>query len=411
MLGGFPILFVLALRWTWGKETFDLAAAAINWSMYLNVLLLSGFALVPPAVARLVSGDGDVTRREKDLHAIGDHIVLSRWLVAIGVAVALVLAATVDRTFPELARMRGQELRWWFLMFAIVALAQIPMTLWLGIAQGLGHYRRGLVLVAAPRAAALFALLVGHWLGWPPGPVVALALLVVLGGQWLIGAGTRRALLQIDRRMLNGTARASRVLPANLNAGLVVLVGTAVTIVPVTLVGRWIPEQVGAAHVIVSFANALAAVVVAAFFPASLALHESLRRVDGARRYTLRVAGQAALFALCATVLTAGAGVVCNWTTGACQTAAIVTATLVLAGVGLRLGALGTQHIALFQNRPHLNLLSASAEALAAVALLSVLIPGIGLSGVGLALLIGGVVRLALSIFIEARWLSQPSIV
>src|SRR5512137_908363 len=85
VLGGFPILFVLALRWTWGKETFDLAAAAINWSMYLNVLLLSGFAMVPPAVARLVSGDGDVARREKDLHAIGDHIVLSRWLVAIGV--------------------------------------------------------------------------------------------------------------------------------------------------------------------------------------------------------------------------------------------------------------------------------------------------------------------------------------
>lgn len=408
-LGGFPILFVLALRWTWGKETFDLAAAAINWSMYLNVFLLSGFAMVPPAVARLARGEDAGGSRASDLHAVGDHVVLSRWLVGVGVVVAVVLALTVDRTFQELARMHKAELRWWFLMFAAVALAQIPMTLWLGVAQGLGQYGRVLALTALPRVAALVLLPVGFALGISAGPIVAVALLVVLCGQFLIGASARRDLNLLDARILRSKGVVRRVLRSNLNAGLVVLVGTAVTIVPVTLVGRWIPDQVGLALVIIGMANAVAGVLVAAFFPMSLLLEEKLRRPGGVTSYCLRVAGGVAVLTFVGVFVFMVGGLICNGLGGPCPTIAIYTASAVLAGVGLRLGALGTQHIAVYKRRPQLNLMSAGAEAAVALFILVSLLPSAGLIAVGVALLFGGISRLALSLSIERRWLQDTA--
>jgi hypothetical protein len=47
-LSAYPLVFVLLFGWVYGKDAFDTAAAANNWANYLNVLLLSGFVLVPP---------------------------------------------------------------------------------------------------------------------------------------------------------------------------------------------------------------------------------------------------------------------------------------------------------------------------------------------------------------------------
>jgi len=409
-IGVFPILFVLMLRWTWGKQTFDLAAAAINWSMYLNVLLLSGFAMVPPAVARLRrGGDTDSSIAQEDLHAVADHIALSRWLLLVGVFAALVLNSTIDGTFGELSRRHGQELNWWFLMFAAFALAQIPMTLWLGVVQGLGQYGRALVLAALPRAAALLILPLGFAAGFTSGPVIAIALLVVLSGQAFIGSGARQVLKRMDRRILDAPSNVARVLPANLSAGLVVLVGAGVTIIPVTLVGRWLPEQVGTAHVIVGLANAMAGVVVAALFPASLMLREHLGRPGGIRAYCCRIGSQAGLLTLAAAGSMAGAGLVCTQVWAGCHPVTVATASMVLAGAGLRLGALGTQHVALYRSRPQLNLVSAIAEAALALVLLVALLPDLGLVALGFALLAGGMARLAVSLSIERRWLEEAA--
>jgi len=296
-IGVFPILFVLMLRWTWGKQTFDLAAAAINWSMYLNVLLLSGFAMVPrrsPASAEAATRTRPFA--QEDLHAVADHIALSRWLLLVGVFAALVLNSTIDGTFGELSRRHGQELNWWFLMFAAFALAQIPMTLWLRRGARPGSVWTGACAcrLASRGRAADPAVGVRGWLYVWSSHRHCVARRPLR--QAFIGSGARQVLKRMDRRILDAPSNVARVLPANLSAGLVVLVGAGVTIIPVTLVGRWLPEQVGTAHVIVGLANAMAGVVVAALFPASLMLREHLGRPGGHQGLLLsnRIAGRTA---------------------------------------------------------------------------------------------------------------------
>lgn len=410
-LGVFPVLLVLLLRWTWGKQVFDLAAAAINWSAYLNVLLLSGFALVPPAVARLrAAAGGDAAVLADDRHAVRDHVAFGRWLLAFGVLATAVLALTVDRTFAVLAAEHGDTLRWWFLLFAVLALSQIPLSLWLGVAQAAGRYRAALVLTALPRAGALLLLPAAAAAGIGPGPAIALALALVLAGQALLGTAARRALREIDADALAGAVEPQRVLRSNLSAGLVVLVGTLVTILPVTVIGRAAPDQVGAAHVIASLANALGGLVVAAYFPTSLTLSQQLRESNGLTRYCLRIARGVLLLSLAALLALAAAGALCLGLSDVCHPIVLWTAGLVIAGAGLRLGALGTQHVALYQRRPQLSLMSATMEGLAALATLLLLLPRLGLAALGWALFVGGALRFGLALSLERRWLSSSQV-
>jgi len=408
-LGAFPILFVLMLRWTWGKHAFDLASAAINWSTYLNVLLLSGFTLVPPAVARLrlrcsasaIEFGHDVVDRQ----SVRDHVKLGRWLLALGVVSITILAMTVNRTFGALAAEHGDALRWWFLLFAALALSQIPLALWLGVAQAVGRYGTALVLIAMPRAGGLLLLPCAAAAGFDPGFAIALALALPLAGQALLGVIARRALRDIDPSSLNGAAKVRRVLPSNLVAGLVVLVGTLVTILPVTLVGHALPDEVGTAHVIVSLANALGGVVVAAYFPISLTLGRRLSEPGGLMRYCLRIARGVFVLSLTALLTVAGTALVCVGLSSVCHPAVLWTTSLVLAGVGLRLGVLGTQHVAIYQRQPQLNLLSATMEALGALTIMLLLMPQLGLPALGWGLLAGGALRFVLALSIEVKWL------
>ncbi len=90
-----------------------------------------------------------------------------------------------------------------------------------------------------------------------------------------------------------------------------------------------------------------------------------------------------------------------------CQRPLVWTTALVFAGAGLRLGALGTQHVALYQQRPHLNLISATAEAVTALAALLLLLPRLGLPALGWALLAGGALRVGIAFGLERHWLAK----
>ncbi len=407
-LGAFPVCFVLVVRWSLSKQAFDLAAAALNWATYLNILLLSGFALVPPAVARLRAATNvSEASRDADCHAVRDHVVLGRWLLALGVLAAAALAATIERTFPTLAAEDGETLRHWFLLFAMFALSQIPMTLWLGVSQGAARYRMAFAFIALPRAGALLLLPAASATGLNAGAAIGFSLLSVVVGQVLLGVAARRTLRDIDPRIFVGPTDVRGVLLSNLNAGLVSLVGSLVSIVPVTLVGRFAPSQVGAAQVIVGISNAFGAVLVSGYFPLSLTLSQRLRDPDGVTRYCFAIARGAGLLTLSAFLLVAAAGGICASLVKTCHPAVLWTAALVLAGAGLRLGALGTQHIALYQGRPHLSLLSAAAEGMVALAILLATLPTLGLYALGVALLAGGGMRFGVSLAVERRWLVE----
>jgi hypothetical protein len=60
---------------------------------------------------------------------VRDHVALGRVLLLAGAGVALVLWATIDVSFPVLAERAGATLGTWFLLFAVLGLAQLPLTL------------------------------------------------------------------------------------------------------------------------------------------------------------------------------------------------------------------------------------------------------------------------------------------
>jgi hypothetical protein len=137
------------------------------------------------------------------------------------------------------------------------ALSQIPMTLWLGVSQGAARYRTAFAFIALPRAGALLLLPAASAMGLHSGAAIGFSLLSVVVGQVLLGVAARRTLRDIDPQIFVGPTDVRGVLFSNLNAGLVSLVGSLVSIVPVTLVGRLAPSQVGAAQVIVGISKHL----------------------------------------------------------------------------------------------------------------------------------------------------------
>ena len=404
-LGAYPLVFVLAFGWAYGKQAFDVAAAASNWANYLNVLLLSGFVLVPPAVARLRTPE----RSSDALQLLRDHIALERGLVLVGAIVAVALWLSIGRTFPSLAEQSGSTLATWYTLFAFLALAQVPMTLWLGVAQAAGHYLAALVWIVAPRAIALIALAAGATQGVSATVMIATSVAIVVTGQWALARAARQALQEIDPAALATRGNARRVLVQNLSAGAIGLVGTLVTIVPVTLVGRLLPEEVGHAHVIVTLSNAVGAVIVAAFFPLSLTLAIRAREPDGLWRHCLRVARLSglAVFALIAVGWLIYPA--CAWLSDRCTTNVFAVASLVVLGAGLRLAALGVYHAAVFQGRPHISLLSATVEGVAVVLVTGLLLESWMLFALGAGFVVGGGLRLLVALGCEARALARPS--
>jgi hypothetical protein len=197
------------------------------------------------------------------------------------------------------------------------------------------------------------------------------------------------------------------VVRQNLSVGAIGLVGTLVTIVPVTLVGRLVPSEVGYAHVIVTLSNAIGAVLVAAFFPASLTLGDAARQRDGLWRHCLRVARGVGLAVggLIACIWLAFP--VCAWISAACTGNLVGAGTLVIAGAGLRLASLGAYHAAVYQGHPHFSLLSASAEAIAVVVLTWWMVDSWMLYALGVAFVVGGALRLTIALAIEARWVAK----
>ena len=283
-LGAYPLVFVLTFGWAYGKNAFDAAAAATNWANYLNVLLLGGFVLVPPAVARLRT----VERHGDDAQLVRDHIALERWLLLAGVLVAVVLWMTIGRMFPELAELAGSSLATWFAMLAVLALAQLPMTLWLGVAQAADEYVRAFGWIVLPRAIALVVLIVGAHYEASATWMLFAAVAIVVAGQSMLARAAHRVLAALDSDAVKPGV-AQRVLAQNVSAGAIGLVGTLVTIVPVTIVGRVLPQEVGHAHVVVTLSNAVGAVIVAALFPLSLTLARQVREPNGLWRHWLTV--------------------------------------------------------------------------------------------------------------------------
>jgi NADH:ubiquinone oxidoreductase subunit 4 (subunit M) len=115
---------------------------------------------------------------------VRDHVVLGRWLLALGVLAAAALAATIERTFPTLAAENVETLRHWFLLFAMFALSQIPMTLWLGVSQGAARYRTAFAFIALPRAGALLLLPATSAMGLDSGAAIGFSLLPLLSGKY-----------------------------------------------------------------------------------------------------------------------------------------------------------------------------------------------------------------------------------
>lgn len=401
-IGAYPLAFVFVFGWTYGKQALDVAAAAINWASYLNLLLLSGFLLVPPAVSRLrVSGANTA-----DIALLRDHLALERILLLAGLAVALVLWATIPVAFPALAEQASQPLATWYALFAVLALSQIPLTLWLGIAQAAERFGSALVLVAVPRALALGILVLGDVAAAGPTAVLIASIATILIGQFLLVIVARRSLDDIDPALLRGRGRARNVLAKNLSGGLVVLVGSMVTLVPVTLVGRLLPEEVGHAYAIVALSNAVGAVIVATFFPISLTLAERLREVNGLLRYCVRIARNVALITLGLLVLGSLGYWVCSVLFREFEQGIFGVAVLAVVGAGLRLAALGVYHAAAHVGHPHYALPSVAAEAIAVVALTWLQLDTWRLYALGVAFVVGGVLRLVIAFSYETRLLS-----
>lgn len=405
-LGAYPLAFVVVFGWAYGKDAFDLAAAAGNWAAYLNVFVLAGFALVPPAVARL---RGDAGRMAADRAIVRNHIALARWLLLAAVATALGLAMTIDGAFPELAARGGARLQSWYACFALLALTQVPATLWLGVVQAAGRYAVGLAAIALPRLLAVLAVpackAAGASASWSIGAVTAI---VLVGQVWLAAAG-RRALCAIDPQLLRERGDAAAVLWPNISGGAVTLVGAMVTIVPVTIVGYLHPADVGLAHVAVGVSNAVGAVFVAAFFPASLALAQGVPSRSVLWRHSLGLARRIAAGTAAALALMWLTQPVCAAARVAlCDAGVYMLLSAVLLGAGLRLAALGPYHGGLAVGRPHLALMSACVEALVVIGTMLALAPGWGLPALGLAFLVGGGARALVALTLELRWLAEP---
>lgn len=398
-LGAHPLAFIATFGWAYGKHAFDVAAAAINWASYLNLFLLSGFALVPPAVARLCAG---VASPNADRALVRDHLALNRWLIATALVAGVALWASVDNVFPGMAA-AGEPLALWFLLFAVLAISQLSLTLWLGVLQAAERYSAALLSVAVPRALALVSLLASAHVGAGATFAITAAVGIVIAGQVALIRAARRVLRQVDSHALEMRGRAGGVLRANISAGSIALVGTAVTIVPVTIVGRLWPIDVGLAHVAVSVSNAVGALFVAAFFPASLVLAQRVHERGEIRRHSLRIAWRVGAATAAAVALAWTTFPLCTELAGQCSVAVYALISLVLIGAGLRLAALGPYHGALAVGRPHLALPSAVAEALVVFATMSALAPGWGLQALGAAFVAGGALRAAVSLGIEAR--------
>lgn len=404
-LGAFPIVFLLALRWAHGKDSFDLAAAALNWATYLNILLLGGFAMVPPALARLRAG-ASVPGGDDDARLVRDHVALCRWLTLAAAGAALGMLPLIDSAFPELAQRHGTRLQGWYTLMAVMLLAQIPLTLWLGTAQALGDYREAFAWTVLPRLAAVLAVAVSGLNGAAPDVSVAAAVACLLAGQVGFTLGVRRRLRdRLPTALQPGDRSAGRVLALNLTSGAVGLVGAGVSIVPVTLIGHAAPDATGAAQVIVGLSNAVSGLVAAAYFPMSLTLGIWLRQPGGLTRYCLRIALTVGTAAAALAAAVATSPFVLRWMGFAGPNEAIWTAALVLAGAGLRLGALGTQHLGSYARRPAMNLTSASIESVLVMALCAWLVEELGLIGLGAAILVGGASRTALAMTLERSWL------
>ena len=402
-IGAYPLVFVLAFGWIYGRQAFAAAAAANNWASYLNILLLAGFVLVPPAVVRL----RDSTGGTEDRAFVRNHIALKQRLLLTGTVGALALWAAIGRAFPALGGQAGAALDTWYLLFAVLALAQLPLMLWLGVAQAAGRYRQTFVWVVMPRGAALVVLLIGAAAGAGPTSMLAAAVAIIVAGQLALGRTARRALDEIDERILRDRGYAAGVLAKNLSAGAIGLVGTLVTIVPVTIVGRLLPSEVGQAHVIVALSNAVGAVVVAAFFPLSLTLAEKAHEPNGLWRHCVQVARGVAGITTILIVVGWLAYPACSWLTDACTINLFTAASLVAIGAGLRLGALGAYHAAVYQGHPHYSLLSATAEAIAVTGLTWWLLSTWKLYALGAAFVVGGALRLLIALGYETRLLTD----
>jgi hypothetical protein len=404
-LGAFPIVFLLALRLAHGKEDFDLAAAALNWATYLNILLLGGFALIPPALARQVAGDNSAGT-SGDARLVRDHFILCRWLTATGVVVALAMLPLIDLAFPELADRDGVRLHLWYAVMATLLLSQIPLTLWLGVAQALDDYRSPLWWTMLPRAFAVLLIAVFGVAGAPADLSITAVVVVLLVSQAAFAIRVRRRLQQKLPATLDVSDRSAlRVLRLNLLGGAVGLVGAGVSIFPVTVVGHVAPNATGAAQVIVGISNAVASLLVAAYFPMSLTLGAWIARPGGLTRYCLRIAVTVASLSAIAALVVSTIPWLCGWLSLTCPDVPAWTAALVLLGAGLRLGALGTQHAGAYARLPQMNLASASAESVIVIVAVLTLVQESGLLALGVAILVGGAARLIVALVFERAWL------
>jgi O-antigen/teichoic acid export membrane protein len=401
-IGIYPLVFVLVFGWAYGKQAFDAAAAANNWANYLNVLLLSGFALVPPSVARLRRSPSNAA----DASVVRDHVALGTRLLLLGVVAAVGLWLTIALAFPALAESSGASLRSWYVPFAVLALAQLPMTLWLGVAQAAGKYGAAFVWIVGPRAISLLVLVFGTLAGLGATAILSTAVVIVIAGQMFLAHAAKHALQQIDPRVLSEPGRARRVAMSNVSAGALALLAMLVTIVPVTIIGRYLPQEVGHAQVMVMLSNGIGAVIVAAFFPLSLKLGED-DNPDHLRRHSVRVASGVAFITL---ALVGAAWLmfpICEWLSNRCTTSIFGVGTLVVLGAGMRLGALGPYHAALYRGRPHNALLSATVEAAAVVAITWWFLDSWMLYALGIAFVIGGALRSLIALLLETKLLAS----
>jgi len=396
---------MLAFGWAFGKDAFDTAAAASNWANYLGVLLLSGFVLVPPAVARL----GLNSDSADDRAVIRDHIALERVLLALGVLVALVLGLMVDRAFPSIASQAGGLLQLWFSLLAVLALTQIPMTLWLGVAQAAGGYVAALSMVVASRALALAVVAAAPIAGAGPTVALAASVAVVVVAQWLLMRMARATLERIAPGVLHQAGHPRSVLRKNLSAGIVVVVATLVTIVPVSIVGRVLPDEVGHAYAVVTLANAVVALIVAAFFPFSLTLAAQTRQPAALRRYCVKVASAALLITAGLIAIAWLAYPVCSALVPSCHAGLFMVGSLVVLGAGIRVGSLGPYHAGLYMGHPHYALLSVTAEGITVVALTWWLLGDWSLYALGAAFVAGGILRVAVAFMAELRLLAKQA--
>ncbi len=402
-IGAYPLVFIAAFGWVHGKVAFDAAAAAINWAAYLNVFLLSGFALVPPAVARLRA---DPSRAQPHAQALADHIALARWLLGAAAFAALLLWGMIDRAFPALSDAAEGRLAIWYPLFALLGIAQIPLTLWLGVAQATLNHWLAFGWLAGSRTASALAVVASGWAGLSATATIGVAVAIVVLAQIAFAKTARAAVLALDSGLPSLKGRVRNVLQANASAGLIALIGTVVTIVPVTLVGHVRPAEVGTAHVIVALSNAFGAFVVAAFLPLSLTLADQAASARTPKPYCRRVATAVAAL----TWLTIAFGwllyALCGAAAWRCGAGLFVVGTLVILGSGLRLAALGVYHVALFRGRPHVALLSATCEAAIVLGTMATLLEAMHLAALGVAFALGGAARAGVALTIELRVLT-----